>query len=33
VTLTVEEEAAYQATVGRFNAMWALSSGIDRFLY
>jgi len=33
VTLTVEEEAAYQATVDRFNAMWALSSGIDRFLH
>jgi hypothetical protein len=33
VTFTVEEEAAYQATVDWFNAMWALSSGIDRFLY
>jgi len=33
VTLTVEEEAAYQATVDRFNAMWALSSGVDRFIY
>lgn len=33
VTLTIEEEAAYQATADRFNAMWALGSGIDRFIY
>jgi len=33
VTLTIEEEAAYQATADRFNAMWALGSGFDRFIY
>jgi len=33
VVLTVAEEAAYQRTVTRLNGMWALGSGLDRFVY
>lgn len=31
--LTADDEAAYTRTADRFNAMWALSSSLDRFLY
>ena len=33
VVLTVDAEAAYQRLAGRFNQMWALGSGMSRFLY
>jgi hypothetical protein len=33
VVLTVPAEAAYQRLAGRFNQLWALGSGISRFLY
>jgi hypothetical protein len=33
VMLTPEEEAAYQRTVDRLNAMWTLGSALDRFRY
>lgn len=33
LVLTDDAEAAYQRTAQRFNTMWALGSGLDRFLY
>jgi hypothetical protein len=33
VVLTIDAEAAYQRLADRFNQMWALGSGISRFLY
>lgn len=33
LALTEEEERAYQRTADRLNHMWALGSGIDRYLY
>ena len=33
VVLTVDAEAAYQRLAERFNQMWALGSGMSRFLY
>jgi hypothetical protein len=33
LVLTPLGEAAYVRTADRFNAMWALNSGLDRFLY
>jgi hypothetical protein len=32
LALTTADEAAYTRTVDRFNAMWALSNGPDRYL-
>ncbi|PZU49474.1 MAG: LuxR family transcriptional regulator, partial [Arsenicicoccus sp.] len=33
LALTDEEEAAYVRTADRLNRMWALGSGVDRYLY
>jgi hypothetical protein len=33
LALSEDEEAAYVRTADRLNAMWALGSGIDRYLY